>query len=443
MGSAFSCGCLACAASPGGGLGDPVSAGTAQVPASFDPRIDGLLSGYKWAGLSIRYADPDSRLDYEPWHNEAFGDFERINADQRAAVRRALDSASDAASPGHVGLSVEGFTALGVSYAGTSGGAEIRFANTADPWTAYAYYPGDYAEAGDVFFGGSGRAPVVGGYDYATILHETGHALGLKHGHQSDVIGAIPAAYDSMEYSVMTYRSHVGADASGFRNEAFGYAQTFMMLDIAALQHMYGADFTTSAGNTIYSWSATTGRSFVNGQVALSPGENRILQTIWDGGGTDRYDLSNYASDLEIDLAPGRHSTFSDAQRSHLGGGPNGGYARGNVFNALQHKGDPRSLIENALGGSGDDLIRGNAAKNALGGGAGEDRLDGPRGKDDLSGTADGDRLLGGSGDDRLEGGGGARRCPDGGWGVRRAAGRARERCLSLPVGGGFRLPCA
>ena len=43
----------------------------------------------------------------------------------------------------------------------------------------------------------------------------------------------------------MTYRSYVGAPFSGYANETWGFAQTFMMLDIAALQHMYGADFTT------------------------------------------------------------------------------------------------------------------------------------------------------------------------------------------------------
>ena len=40
-----------------------------------------------------------------------------------------------------------------------------------------------------------------------------GHALGLKHGHETEVYGALPFGTDSMEYSVMTYRSYVGSDA--------------------------------------------------------------------------------------------------------------------------------------------------------------------------------------------------------------------------------------
>ncbi len=164
-----------------------------------------------------------------------------------------------------------------------------------------------------------------------------------------------------------------------------------MMYDIAALQRMYGADFNTNAGNTVYSWSPSSGATKVDGQVAISPGANRIFATVWDGGGVDTYDLSKYTKSLSIDLAPGQHSTFSSAQRAYLGGGPNGGYASGNIYNALQYKGDSRSLIENAIGGAGNDTIFGNAAKNRLEGGAGADHLTGREGAD---------ILVGGSGND-------------------------------------------
>ena len=58
-----------------------------------------------------------------------------------------------------------------------------------------------------------------------------------------------------------------------------------MMLDIAAMQQMYGADFTTNAGNTVYSWPPGSGRTLVDGQVGIDPGGNRIFATVWDGGG--------------------------------------------------------------------------------------------------------------------------------------------------------------
>ena len=54
----------------------------------------------------------------------------------------------------------------------------------------------------------------------------------------------------------MSYRSYTGAsDQPGYTNGAFGYPQTLMMYDIAAIQHMYGANFNFNAGNTVYKWS--------------------------------------------------------------------------------------------------------------------------------------------------------------------------------------------
>ena len=374
---------------------------TGSVARSSDQRIDGLLSGVKWAGSSISYSDPDSRSDYQAGHPQPFTNFQHISADQLRVAHAALDTTVYTQLGGGVGLSVEGFTNLTINYAGAGSGAgTIRLANTSDPATAYAYYPSNGVAGGDAFFGPSGDFPTTGNYDYHTIIHEVGHALGLKHGHESDGFGALPYDMDSMEYSVMTYKSYIGSSGQYYSNETWDYAQTYMMLDIAALQHMYGADFTTNSGNTTYTWRPTTGQAFVDGALALSPGGNRIFETIWDGGGIDAYDLSNYSTNLNIDLNPGGYSTFSSAERAFLGGGLNGGYARGNVFNALQYQGDARSLIENAYGGSGNDVISGNNADNVLNGGAGNDTLYGGNGKDTLYGWTGNDSMTGGTGND-------------------------------------------
>ena len=111
--------------------------------------------------------------------------------------------------------------------------------------------------------------------------------------------------------------------------------------------------------------------------------------------------MSNYGSDLHIALAAGGASTFANGQRAYLGGGPNDGFARGNVFNALLYHDDPRSLIENAIGGSGDDTIAGNQANNALAGSPGSDRLFGSVGNDILDGGPGADLMDGGGGNDR------------------------------------------
>ena len=55
----------------------------------------------------------------------------------------------------------------------------------------------------------------------------------------------------------MTYRGYVGDPLAGggYALERTSYPQTLMMDDIAALQFMYGANFTTNAGTAA---SATT-----------------------------------------------------------------------------------------------------------------------------------------------------------------------------------------
>lgn len=171
-------------------------------------------------------------------------------------------------------------------------------------------------------------------------------------------------------------------------NETWGYAQTPMMYDIAALQQMYGADFATNGGNTVYRWNPATGQAVINGVGQKVPGDNRVFMTVWDGGGTDTYDFSNYATNLKVDLRPGQWSRLSTAQIAQLGEGHE---ARGNVANALTYHGNVRSLVENAIGGSGADTIVGNVVANNLRGGGGADRLYGLSGNDVLSGGAGSD----------------------------------------------------
>lgn len=385
----------------------PYRAATSGLGPTGNVAVDGLLDGSMWSG-TISYSFPNASGDYESAYGsgEPTDGFGSVSVAQIQAARFILEGWSALPGGPRMALTpVEGFTAA-VFYDAGRDGADIRIAqsNSAAP-TAYAYLPGP-VEGGDIWFGRKYdyTRPQVGDYAFATMLHELGHALGLKHGHEAGGIAgvALPAGRDSLEYSVMTYHSYVPSSgqsvpAGGYRNETFGFPQTYMMDDIAALQALYGANFGWRAGKTVYTWSPTTGETFVNGVGQGAPGaaaggdENRVFLTIWDGGGSDTYDFSAYATKLSIDLAPGGSSSMAPSQRADLG---DGHLARGSVFNALLHEGDTRSLIENATGGSAGDVIRGNAAKNVLRGNAGNDVLFGQTGSDTLYGGAGRDTFV-------------------------------------------------
>jgi serralysin len=353
--------------------------------------IDGLLGDWKWAIKDFTFSFPTSASFYGAGYGngEPLKGFAVLNAAQQAATRAALDQFS----------SVAKVTFTEITESATKH-ADLRLASSEAPSTAWAYFPSTAAEGGDAWFNkssGDYSRPAKGNYAYVTFLHEIGHALGLEHAHEGNVM---PVNRDSMEYTVMSYRSYVGASTTtGYTNETWGYAQSLMMYDIAALQHMYGADFTTHSENTTYRWSSASGEMFINGMGQGAPGGNKILLTVWDGGGSDTYDFSNYATALKVDLRPGEWTTTSAAQlaKLHYSGSK---VAIGNIANALQFQGDTRSLIENAKGGTGSDTITGNAAANALWGNGGNDRLIGGDGNDNLVGGAGADRLDGGNGTD-------------------------------------------
>ena len=380
---------------------------TDWVSATGDDRIDGILHSERWSDFPLTYSFPDGPGDY----GTSYGSGENIGAflasgNVQTAARFALDAG--AGTTADDGFALEGFTAIAVQQTDLEN-AHVRVSETtSDPFsygTAWSYFPNWDSTAGDVWLSDVSvdySIARAGNYAHITVLHEIGHALGLEHGHEAGAFGALPAAYDAMEYTLMTYRPYVGGPTTGYTNEAWGYAQSYMMLDIAALQHLYGANYGTHSGDTVYSWTPASGATLVDGVTAIDPGANRIFATIWDGGGTDTYDLGAYGDDLSINLAPGAASVFAAGQLAVLGRGET---PSGNIYNALLHDGDTRSLIENAKGGAGNDQLRGNEADNRLVGNAGDDRLNGLTGDDRLLGKSGDDVLAGGQGADTLKGG--------------------------------------
>ena len=146
-----------------------------SLSAADDQNVSSVLSGAAWDARQIIYSFPTSsdvygtRLTYgDP---APFNGFTPVTAQQQGEILRAFSLISS-----YTGVSFSEITETADTH------ATLRFANSFSPATAYAYYPAP-TQAGDVFFGTLGRNPVMGNFDSGqAVLHEIGHALGLKHG---------------------------------------------------------------------------------------------------------------------------------------------------------------------------------------------------------------------------------------------------------------------
>lgn len=382
------------------------------VPASTQPGlmddINGLLSGYGWAAHAMTFAFPLSATAFKDYgSNPEPTAFAPLDAAEQAMVRKALASVSSV-----VDLS---FTEVTGAH---QGDATMLFGlsgampplDDGRPSTGWGFYPGPLGSAGDVWFAPDrfGEA-LAGAADYKTVLHEIGHALGLKHGHEpKNGFAGLPSAHDSQEWSVMTYRSKVNGSAHSSTLEASSSPQSLMRDDIAALQHIYGANFSAQSSDTFYRFDETTGVMSINGVAQDSLAGPRIFRTIWDGGGNDTYDFSNFSKSARVDLRAGEGSIVDTALLAVLDASKlNPASASANVYNADLYQGDLRSLVENAIGGAGADTIVGNQVANVISGGGGDDWLSGADGADTLTGGDGADTLVGEAGDDVLDGGAG------------------------------------
>jgi serralysin len=293
-------------------------------------------------------------------HQDELGvSFALFNADQKNAAISAMNSFenvaninfSEASNPSSNNINFRQ-AELG---AGVAGYAYFPINNVSDVVIDLAY--NSYSGSDSV-----GLAP--GKYGYLTILHEIGHALGLDHSNELSNFD------DSLNATIMSYRDSDSTTLGGLAAEGLDqYApRTPQIYDIYTLQQKYGANTSYNSGNSTYSLTGA-----------------KDVETIWDGGGTDKISAKNLAFGATIDLREGVEYISNY----------NGTYFW-NAFGAN---------IENAEGGAGDDTINGNSLANTITGGTGNDEISGHEGADFIGGNKGDDVILGGTGNDTLQAG--------------------------------------
>lgn len=299
-------------------------------------------------------------------YNPKLGNFGEFSAQQKAQAVLAMQSWADVANVTFTeGKGGEGQMTFG-NYDVSTGGA------------AFAYLPSGGSYDGQSWYLINSqyqvnKTPDNGNYGRQTLTHEIGHTLGLSHpgaynaGNGNPTYGDAKYAEDTRGYSLMSYWSETNTEQDFSKDGSGAYASAPLMDDIVAVQKLYGANYETRADNTTYGFYSNTGRDFYSATSASS----KLVFSVWDGGGDDTLNFSGFTQNQKINLNEG---SFSDV----------GGLV-GNVSIAYG------VTVENAVGGSGNDLLIGNAKANSLFGGAGDDILYGGGG---------GDRLVGGEGAD-------------------------------------------
>ncbi|MEP6488901.1 M10 family metallopeptidase C-terminal domain-containing protein [Microcoleus vaginatus GB2-A3] len=242
-----------------------------------------------------------------------------------------------------------------------------------------------------------------GSYGHFALIHEIGHAMGLKH----------PGNYS---FSDQKYNPgeppYLPLDKDNTRNTIESYnartsdpnaenPRSLMAYDIRALQYLYGARSDFNGGNNVYKFDSSNFNT---------------VQTIWDGGGSDTLDFSALPANnvYSLDMNQGKPLTAKSAlgdlgyylEPSQLPPGADRDrlYTTETFGTYIAFGAD----IENLVGSPGNDQVLGNELANSILGSAGTDTISGGRQSDSLDGGEGGDYIYGDKGMDVLTGGGGA-----------------------------------
>ena len=352
------------------------SAATSNFKLSGSNSIDSLLTeeynkpySGKWGGdlgtgATLTFSFPWTNSSNPVWQS---GYDSSLSGAQHGGFNNTLQTATRLAIQQWANVANLNFTEISESQTDVG---DLRFAYSlalASSVWGYSYYPSSYwASAGDVWINStiaSSTDWTLGSYNLIALMHEIGHGLGLKHpgdynGSGSGAGPFLPQVLDNRVETIMSYTDYRQWFWDNNKQQYQSiYSQTPMVLDIQAIQYLYGANTSYHTENNIYYFTP----------------DKPFYETLWDAGGIDCLDVSGFQLNCTIDLLPGSYSSLlfrSTTSDTRIYTGENDlGIAYG-------------CMIENVVGGNGSDTITGNDLDNTITGNTGDDTIDGGEGID-------------------------------------------------------------
>lgn len=401
-----------------------------------------LLSGSYWNGIEVTgspvivtFSFPTAAPAYDAtitgFTPATLGSFQAFTAAEQAQALQALGEWSAASglifiqvAPGEGDINFQNVDLDTTSFAGAGGIGFFPFGN----WDFFSFpsFTDDLDAAGDIFMN-SQFIDGTGSVNYGTLLHEIGHAIGLKH--PTEVVIDFAPDPDVVHDQVLS-----SDDPTRTIMATVGGASSLLQLDKDAAAFIYGPAGTggvvtasASGANAVSTWSWDGGTATLT-QTAATIGAtirgSSVNDVINGSIGDDR--LFGLAGDDELRGGQGNDSLFGGSGTDTLiggvgddsyfilsataiiteGSGEGTDHVYATVSFTLADNIEVLSLFGDGLTGTGNDqgvsLFGDGTFATTLIGGAGQDFIVGGAGGDTIAGHGGPDAMFGQGGADRF-----------------------------------------